>query len=152
MHGEICDVILARIRPDGTENKQAHVSQPQSDTFGSSSEPMIIVKEEPKESQAVWQQFDQFNSMTYREKQDFLNEQETSSLQAPTRNRMFLYRGKGTQALGRRRPQGYSNFGKNETLDKFYKKANDKLIKLHTLEMSPIFFPSLINDPISINR
>ncbi|PKK66873.1 hypothetical protein RhiirC2_714540 [Rhizophagus irregularis] len=118
MHGEICDVILARIRPDGTENKQAHVSQPQSDTFGSSSEPMIIVKEEPKESQAVWQQFDQFNSMTYREKQDFLNEQETSSLQAPTRNRMFLYRGKGTQALGRRRPQGYSNFGKNETISR----------------------------------
>jgi hypothetical protein len=117
MHGEICNVILARIRPDGTENKQAQISQSQSDTFGSSSESMTIVKEEPKESQTVWQQFDQLNSMTYREKQDFLNEQEISPLssqQAPTRNKIFLYRGKGTQALGRRRPQGYSNYGKNE--------------------------------------
>src|SRR5438094_39173 len=98
MHDEICDVILARIRPDGTENKQAQISHIQSDTsnvFGSSSDAMVIVKEEPK---VVWQQFDQFHSMTYREKQDFLNEQEISPLslqqvsqQTPTRNKMSLY-------------------------------------------------------------
>src|SRR5688500_5764593 len=83
MHGEICNVILARIRPDGTENKQAQISQPQLETsnvLGSSSEPMVVVKEEPREAQAVWQQFDQFSSKTHRERQDFLDGQELPPL------------------------------------------------------------------------
>lgn len=120
MHGKICEVILARIRPDGTENKQAQISQSDaSSAHGSSLEP---TKENPKEPQAVWQQFDQFNSMTYRERQDFLDGPELPSLplqqtpqqipqQIPTRNRG---RG-GIQTLGGRHPRGYISLGKSET-------------------------------------
>ncbi|RIA86451.1 hypothetical protein C1645_330318 [Glomus cerebriforme] len=112
MHGEICDVILARIRPDGTENKRIQQSQSDTSNFGPSSESMLIVKEELKEPQPVWQQLDQFNSMTSQEKQDFLDGQELSPLslqvsqQIHTRNRISSYRGKA---------RGYPSFEKSET-------------------------------------
>ncbi|CAI2185697.1 5101_t:CDS:10, partial [Funneliformis geosporum] len=126
MHEDICDLILTRIKPDGTENKQAQISQSQYDTSNvsePSSESLILVKEESKETQGTWQKFDQLNLMTHREKQDILDGQDLSHLshqqahiQNPIRNRMSPHRGRGfNQALGGRRPRGYPSFGKTET-------------------------------------
>ena len=79
MHGELCDVILSRIKSNGTEIKPGQISQPQSGT-SNVSEPMASMRVESKETQGIWQQFDQLNSMTYREKQDFLDGQDLSHL------------------------------------------------------------------------
>ncbi|CAG8535021.1 14696_t:CDS:10 [Funneliformis mosseae] len=123
MHEDICDVILARIKPDGTENKQAQISHDTSNVSEPSSEPLVLLKEESKETQGTWQQFDQLNSMTYRERQDMLDGQDLSHLSHQQahipnhiRNRIPPHRGKGfNQVLGGRRPRGYHSFGKTET-------------------------------------
>ncbi|CAG8561007.1 5480_t:CDS:10 [Diversispora eburnea] len=106
-HANIYEFFVGRIKPDGTENKPSQSSN-QSELMSSSiSDPMTIVKNENKEMNIAWQQLDHYSSMSYREKQDFLegNDAFPSSSQQipqiPVRTRGQPYRGRGG-FIGRR--------------------------------------------------
>lgn len=91
----------------------------------SASDPMTIVKNENKELHMAWQQLDHYSSMTYREKQDFLEGTDVFPSspqqlpQLPIRTRGQPFRGRGgfigrrhndDKYLGRNSPTPYLQY------------------------------------------